>query len=54
MHHLMTDPEVEVTSAQLKKLADEHGGTIEADHVANTAHWDHPNLPVRYFAQVPA
>lgn len=52
MHHLSNDPEVEVTSEQLAKFAEDHGGDIEFDNSANTAHWDHPNLPVRYFARL--
>lgn len=53
MHHLSTDPEVEVTPDRLEELLAEHGGAIEFDNAAHTAHWDHPNLPVRYFARLP-
>ena len=52
MHHLSNDPEVEVTPDRLTQFAGEHGGDIEFDNAANTAHWDHPNLPVRYFARM--
>lgn len=52
MHHLRTDPEVEVTSDRLADLCAEHGGVIEFDNAAHTANWDHPSLPVRYFARL--
>lgn len=52
MHHLSNDPEVEVTPDRLEQFAAEHGGAIEFDNAAHTAHWDHPNLPVRYFARL--
>lgn len=53
MHHLSNDPEVEVTPDRLEQFAAEHGGAIEFDNAAHTAHWDHPSLPVRYFAHMP-
>lgn len=52
MHHLNTDPAVEVTADLLEKFAAEHGGPIEIDNATGTAHWDHPNLPIRYFAHL--
>lgn len=51
-HHLTTDPRIEVSADQLEAFAAEHGGNIEFDNAAGTAHWDHPNLPVRYVARV--
>lgn len=52
MHHLNTDPEVEVSADLLEQFAAKHGGPIEVDHARLTMHWDHPNLPIRYFARV--